>query len=108
MWALMACLWGEGRGRLTFQSSSFHQLGLFRRESRYEMFRKRVMLGVLAEALMKWMAASRSTANVYVVDVPVSLCLISFYLSLYWLFREKGAHTRSAPPLPPAPALQKT
>lgn len=50
---------------LTFQSSSFHQLGLFRRESRYEMFRKRVIPGVLAEALMKWMAASRSTANVY-------------------------------------------
>lgn len=57
-----------GKGRwLTFQSSSFHQLGLFRRESRYEMFRKRVMLGVLAEALMKCMAASRSTANVCAV-----------------------------------------
>lgn len=54
----------DDRARLTFQSSSFHQLGLFRRESRYEMFRNRVMLGVLAEALMKWMAASRSTANV--------------------------------------------
>lgn len=31
------------------------------------MFRKRVMLGVLAEALMKWMAASRSTANVCMI-----------------------------------------
>lgn len=57
---------GERRGLLTFQSSSFHQLGLFLRESRYEMFRKRVMPGVLAEALIKWIAASRSTANVCV------------------------------------------
>lgn len=93
---------------LTFQSSSFHQLGLFRRESRYEMFRNRVMLGALAEALMKWMAASRSTANVYVVVVPSQPMFPFFDLSLYWLLGEKGAHTRSAPPLPPAPALQKT
>lgn len=77
---------------------------MFRRESRYEMFRKRVMLGVLAEALMKWMAASRSTANVC-ADAKAQSDLLPVYNGCS---EPPGEHTRSAPPLPPAPALQKT
>lgn len=99
-------MWAEGP-RLTFQSSSFHQLGLFRRESRYEMFRKRVIPGVLAEALIKWMAASRSTAKVCVI-IRSSQSLLYLFITTTYSVSGGGGHTRSAPPLPPAPALQKT
>lgn len=71
------------------------------------MFRKRVMLGVLAEALMKWIAASRSTANVCVV-AKSNQHILSLSNNYSDGSVTRGAHTRSAPPLPPAPALQKT
>jgi hypothetical protein len=44
------------------QSESDHQAGLVRREARYEIMRKRVVLGWEAAAWMKWIAASRSMA----------------------------------------------
>lgn len=68
------------------------------------MFRNRVMLGVLAEALMKWMAASRSTANVCAVVKPSQFPSLILRGDCY----AARGHTRSAPPRPPAPALQKT